>query len=106
MEKKFIPVCAIDDVAEGQMKKISTPQGDILLANVDGSFHAVADLCTHEEVSLYLGCLRGKTIECSLHSGTFDITTGKALSDPVEKDLETFQTRVDKGEVFLEMTVE
>ena len=106
MGKQFIPVCATDDVAEGQMKKIRTAQGDILLANVDGGFHAVADLCSHEEVSLYLGCLRGKTIECSLHSGTFDVTTGKALSDPAEKDLETFQTRVENGEVFLEVPVE
>ena len=103
MEKKFIPVCAAKDVAEGQMKKIRTAQGDILLANVDGSFYAVADLCTHEEVSLYLGCLRGKTIECSLHSGTFDVTTGKALSEPAEKDLQTFQTSVENGEVYLEL---
>ncbi|MCB1757485.1 MAG: non-heme iron oxygenase ferredoxin subunit [Gammaproteobacteria bacterium] len=99
MSKIFINACKRDELQPGQMKRVMTPQGAVLLANVDGDYCAVDDLCTHEEVSLYLGCMRGDIIECSLHSGSFNLRTGEAVRAPAEKNLRTFQTRLLGEEV-------
>lgn len=102
MNKQFRTVCKANELAPGQMKKVTTGEGDVLLANLEGEFFAVEDLCSHEEVSLYLGCLRGDNIECSLHSGMFNLKTGEAVREPAEKALKTYRTRVWEGEIQLE----
>lgn len=103
MSKIFINACKRDELRPGQMRRVMTPQGAVLLANVDGDYCAVDDLCSHEEVSLYLGCMRGHTIECSLHSGTFDLRTGEALKEPAEKNLRTFKTRLVGDDIQIEV---
>lgn len=103
MSNNFIVACNRDELQPGQMKRIMTPQGAVLLANVDGDYCAVDDLCSHEEVSLYLGCLRGDKIECSLHNGTFNLRTGEAVREPAEKSLRTFNTRLVGEEIQIDM---
>jgi len=51
----------------------------------DGSIYATADMCTHGEASLSEeGIITGKTVECTFHFGTFDVTTGEPTGMPCE----------------------
>ena len=43
----------------------------------------------------------GTVIECPLHQGTFDITTGKALTAPACDDLRTYPVKVEDGTVYI-----
>lgn len=58
--------------------------------------------CTHAGANLCDGYFDGKNIECPLHQGLFDATTGKALAAPVTRDLSMIECRVSEGvlEVF------
>ena len=59
------------------------PEGKkVVIANVDGRFYAFNSRCPHQNVPLHLGTLQGKVIICPLHFSSFDVTTGKKLSEP------------------------
>jgi nitrite reductase/ring-hydroxylating ferredoxin subunit len=102
MSKHFKTVCTVDSLKPGQMQRFCTANSAILLANIKGIFFAVEDLCSHEDISLYLGCMRGENIECSLHGGTFNLKTGLAVKEPAEQALQTFVVKVIAGDVQVE----
>ena len=47
------------------------------------------------------GYIDGETVECPLHQGLFNNRTGAALSPPVTKNLQTFKTKVENGQVYV-----
>jgi 3-phenylpropionate/trans-cinnamate dioxygenase ferredoxin subunit len=67
----------------------------------DGRFFATDGLCTHEQVELADGLVMGTVIECPMHNGRFDITTGKALCAPVTTDLKTYPVKTENDRVFI-----
>jgi len=96
-------VCTIQDIPEGKMKRFSVNNHDILLCHVGGSFYCVDDMCTHEDASLYLGCLKGEEIQCSLHGGRFNVVTGEPTVEPAEVPLKTYKTIIDNKQLFLDV---
>ncbi len=101
----WVRACETGDIepGEGMCVKIEG-QARIALWNIDGEFVATADTCTHEEASLAEdGYLEDTVIECGLHMARYDARTGAALSFPAESDLQTFATKVEDGEVYVEV---
>lgn len=83
------------DIKPGKMKRVDAPDGKrVLVCNVEGEFYAVDDMCTHEDASLYLGCLKGDQVQCSLHGGMFNVKTGAATVDPAEIALNTYPVSI------------
>jgi len=64
------------------MKKISVQGKEILIVNVNGSFYAIENACTHEWGALSAGTLEGNVVTCPRHKSKFDVTTGKVVSPP------------------------
>ena len=62
------------------MKAVKMKDKDILITNINGSFYAMDNPCTHEGGDLSKGSLKGNTVTCPIHGSTFDVTTGKNLS--------------------------
>jgi len=52
---------------------------EVLLANVDGSYYAIANKCTHLGGSLSKGSLEGSIVTCPRHGSQFDVKTGQAV---------------------------
>ncbi len=67
----------------------------IALYNVDGSFFATDDLCTHGEASLSEGDIDGDEIICPFHLGAFDIRSGEASKAPCNIAVRTYAVHVD-----------
>ncbi|MCL4129874.1 UNVERIFIED_CONTAM: hypothetical protein GTU68_062111 [Idotea baltica] len=55
--------------------------------------------CTHAGANLCDGYFDGKFIECPLHQGLFDATTGQAKAAPVTRALKMIRSRVHHGVV-------
>ena len=91
----------LDAIADGALLRCVHAGEAILLCRVGDAVHAVADACTHEDVSLSLGALSGHRLACPLHGAVFDVRTGAALEAPAERPLRTWQTRVVDGWVEL-----
>jgi 3-phenylpropionate/trans-cinnamate dioxygenase ferredoxin subunit len=73
----------------------------VLVANVEGVFHALRDACGHRQAPLSKGTLQGHVIECPLHFATFDVRTGKPLSGPAAADVPTHAVRVADDTVYV-----
>ena len=63
----------------GYMTEVVVDGGEILLANVDGSYYAVANRCPHRGGKLSHGMLRGSTIVCPWHGSQFDVRDGRVI---------------------------
>ena len=98
-----IAVCKANDMYAGEIRPATLPDGRVIaLYNVDGAIYATDDLCTHGEASLSdEGTLTGKIVECPWHSGTFDVTTGAALTLPCQVALKTYQVEQIDGTVYV-----
>jgi len=75
------------------------------LCNVDRSFYATDDGCTHELSSLADGLVNGATSECPLHGGKFDIKTGRAIAPPCTVDLQTYPVKRDSTQVLVGLPI-
>jgi len=100
-----VVLCGVDEVAEGEIKQASLPDGArVALYRVGDAIYATADTCTHGEASLSEeGMLTGKTVECTFHFGTFDVTTGEPTGMPCEIPLKTYPVKVIDDQVCIEV---
>src|SRR5947199_1599669 len=96
-EGGFVAVAGEADLAPGQMKFVAVDRERIVLANVDGAFYALRDVCGHKNAPLSRGRLDGHLIECPLHFATFDVRTGKLVDGPVSADVPVYEVRVAEG---------
>jgi 3-phenylpropionate/trans-cinnamate dioxygenase ferredoxin subunit len=97
----FAAVASVSDLAPGQMKFVAVERERIVLANVDGAFYALRDVCGHRNAPLSRGKLDGCIIECPLHFATFDVRTGKLIDGPVSADVPAYEVRVEAGTVYV-----
>lgn len=98
----WVRVASVHDIPEGEMIGVTAEGHKLALYHLeDGRIFATANVCTHEYALLSDGWLEGCEIECPLHSGRFDVTTGKALCEPLKKDIKTFKVELRDGGVFV-----
>lgn len=96
------PACRSADLPVGALLAAEASDGTpVVLCNVNGTFYALEDKCTHGASALSDGQLLGCEIECELHKGRFDVTTGKATRRPAKKPLATYQCTVSNGAVYV-----
>ncbi|TAN32006.1 non-heme iron oxygenase ferredoxin subunit [bacterium] len=69
----------------------------------DGSWHAISDVCTHEEYSLSEGDIWGNHVECALHGSRFNLVTGEPDQLPARTPVRVYQVEVRGGSVFVKM---
>lgn len=86
MTEKFIKALSVTEVLPGGMKSVEVGGHEIVICNVDGSFHAMGRRCGHMNAPLEKGTLDGKILTCPMHNAQFDVITGEALSGPVPRD--------------------
>ncbi len=101
MEKEitFVDITSVNDLPAGKTKKFTINNNDILLANVNGKIYAVDDMCTHEDSSLSLGCLKGELVYCTLHGSRFNVRTGKPMEEPATEALQCYQVRIQNDRI-------
>lgn len=76
-----------------------TDRGAILLANVEGKIYAVDDMCTHEDSSLSLGCLKGELVSCTLHGSRFNVRSGQPMEEPATEALRRYPVRISQDRI-------
>lgn len=79
----FVTAAKTSEIPPGTMKHVEVKETELLIANVSGTFYAIADRCGHENARLSRGTLMETIVTCPMHSSQFDVTTGKLMSGPV-----------------------
>jgi nitrite reductase/ring-hydroxylating ferredoxin subunit len=88
----------IEDLQPGQMKLLQLNGQRILAYNIDGSFYATSEECTHVGGPLSEGELKGNEVVCPWHYSCFRVTDGAATCPPAREPLRTYRVVVD-GEI-------
>jgi len=69
------------DIPQGSTKGVEVDGKRLLLANVDGSFHAIDAVCSHMGGDLAQGKFDGRVVTCPRHGARYDVTTGEVVKD-------------------------
>ena len=96
-------VAKTTEIPEDEAKRVIIGDHQIAIFNLEGTFYATDDVCTHAFASLSEGYVEDGCVECPLHAGMFDIKTGKAQGVPVVEDIKTYPVRVDGEDIHVEI---
>jgi 3-phenylpropionate/trans-cinnamate dioxygenase ferredoxin component len=90
-------VAQTSDIDPGEVLLVTFGRMMVLLFNVNGTYYAIEDRCSHADVELSGGTIDLNTcqIQCPKHGAEFDIKTGAALSPPAIAPVMTFDVRVE-----------
>lgn len=75
----YVKVGETTELSVGSKKLVSWEGKDILLTNIEGTYYAMDNTCSHMGGSLYKGTLDGSHIKCPRHGSIFDVKTGKVV---------------------------
>jgi 3-phenylpropionate/trans-cinnamate dioxygenase ferredoxin component len=84
MSDGWVDVARAGDIPPGCAARVEIDGVPVAIFNVEGSYYALDDTCSHAEASLSEGDLDIErcVIECPLHGSSFDLRTGDPLSLP------------------------
>src|SRR5919206_1255182 len=94
-EDDFVKVAETKDIQTSQMKEVQFDGEDVCIANVDGKYYAIGNVCTHEGGPLADGVLEGYEVECPWHQSRFDVRTGEVRGPPASESEPTYEIKVD-----------
>jgi 3-phenylpropionate/trans-cinnamate dioxygenase ferredoxin subunit len=101
-----ITVCRDDDLDEGEMRLVEVDGRKIgVFRCAGGELLAIEDRCSHDDGPLAEGEFDGGscTVECPRHGSLFDLRSGRPKTLPAYRPVETFEVRVEGGDVKLEV---
>jgi 3-phenylpropionate/trans-cinnamate dioxygenase ferredoxin subunit len=93
----WLRVARVQDFLPGSRRVVELDGERILIFNLDGEYHAIEDLCSHDGGELASGELEGCTIVCPRHGARFDILTGAVTAPPAYEAIATLPTRITDG---------
>lgn len=97
-----VRVGKVDELRPGTAVRVELDGTPVAVFNVEGSFYAIADTCSHEEASLSEGYLDEDVVECPKHGAMFHVPTGEVRSLPATRSVATFRTTVEDGDLYVE----
>jgi nitrite reductase/ring-hydroxylating ferredoxin subunit len=100
---EFVKVAKTGDIAPGKAKSVELGVKRIAIFNIEGSYHAIDDTCTHRGGPLSEGMIVGTEVTCPWHGAVFDVTTGSVLGLPAPRSVARYALRIDGDDIKLEL---
>jgi nitrite reductase/ring-hydroxylating ferredoxin subunit len=97
----YIKVAQVSDLKTGEMIAVTIGDDQVLLSNIEGTFHAIDDVCSHAYACLSDGDIDGEEVACPLHGGSFNAITGAPINPPAEEPLRVFQIKIEGDDIFV-----
>ena len=100
---KLLKIAKTEDVVPGQAAAFTIEGQKIALFNVEGTYYAIGDTCTHRGGPLSEGDVRGTRITCPWHGADFDLKTGAVLGPPAQKGVPSYKVVVEGDDIKVEV---
>ena len=97
-----IKVAETNEVPPGTAKAFDLEGRAVALFNIDGTYYAIDETCTHRGGPLSEGMVEGTTVTCPLHGATYDVTTGNVLGPPASEGVAHYNVQVDGNDIKVE----
>ena len=101
MGEDFVKVAETEDVQVSQMMAVEVNDERICLANVNGKYYAIGNVCTHMGGPLAEGKLEDYIVQCPWHGSRFDIRSGKVVRPPAMKPEPIYEVKVENNDILI-----
>ena len=101
----WLEVCAAADLGPADVIRFDHGKRTFaLVRDEEGKLFATDGICTHGNVHLSDGLVKGKIIECPKHNGRFNLADGSPARAPVCRGLATYPIEERKGRIWLNLS--
>jgi len=90
-----------EEFGSGSYKTVFAANTNVAVFNLGDEFFAIEDVCTHDGGQLTGGEVGGEEVICPRHGARFCIKDGEARTPPAFEDVETFDTEIQDGNVYV-----
>ena len=101
---EWVKVLADSELLEGTPAVVEVEDGKVLLVRAEGRIYACGNECSHYHAPLSDGLVTGHVVTCPWHNARFDIRDGRLDAPPGLNDLSSYQTKVEKGQIWIRQT--
>jgi nitrite reductase (NADH) small subunit/3-phenylpropionate/trans-cinnamate dioxygenase ferredoxin subunit len=98
----MMKVSTIGQVPPGTGKVVQAAGKTIALFNVDGTFYALDNACTHRGGPLGEGRLAGTVVACPWHGNQFDVTTGQVITGT--QSVRAYAVHIQGDDILLDLS--
>lgn len=104
----FVDIASVAEIPPGHAARTEIDGRPVAVFNLEGTYYALDDTCSHAEASLSDGDLdvRNCAIECPLHGSAFDLRTGEPLTLPAVEPVGVHRVEVSDGVVRVALSPE
>ena len=101
-----VRLCATGELEVGEVRHFEVDGAGVALVHCDSGFHALVDVCSHEDYPLSEGEVFPDVceIECLRHGSTFSLLDGSPQSLPATQAVKVVPIEVDGEDVFAVIT--
>lgn len=101
MADEWLSVAKKGDIADGEMIEVDNGGKPVAIANVGGTYYAIAGECPHQGGPLAEGELEGDIVTCPWHNFRFDFKSGRTLDPPIG-NCARYEVRVEGDDLKLQ----
>ncbi|MEC4984363.1 MAG: FAD-dependent oxidoreductase [Oscillatoria sp. PMC 1068.18] len=94
-------VAQVSDLQDGEMQQVEVGKQKVLLAKIDGKYHATGAFCTHQSAPLAQGILSKDRVICPWHNAAYNPRTGEQYEPPGLDCLTHFQVHLEGENVIV-----
>lgn len=95
----WITIATDSELTENDRKAILVQNTPILLIKSNGTYYAMHNVCTHENLPLTEGIVENDMLICPFHGASFCIKNGTVKSAPAFVDLKTYPVRMMEDQI-------
>jgi len=97
----FLRAARKDEIPAGTIREFQVDGKCVALANVEGTFYAIDNVCLHRGGPLGQGVLTGKVVTCPWHGWEYEVGTGKVTQNPAV-GVNCFNVEVRGEDIFVD----
>ena len=100
-----VNLCKVIDIPDMSMKSFDITGQPVLVANVNGKFYAISDICSHAMAYLSEGELIPEDcqVQCPDHGAVFNLKTGDAVALPAVSPVSAYPITIEEDHLVIEM---
>jgi nitrite reductase/ring-hydroxylating ferredoxin subunit len=95
LSTNFVKVAETKDIQSSNIRAIDLDGERVGIVNVDRSYYAIGNVCTHLGGPLNEGKLEGYDVECPWHGSKFDVRTGEPTRPPAQQPVPAYEVKVE-----------
>jgi nitrite reductase/ring-hydroxylating ferredoxin subunit len=97
----LIRVATKKDLVFISLKGVEVTGKEICLVNLENTYYAIGNRCTHMGCLLSDGELTGENIRCSCHGSMFSVKTGNVIKGPAKNPEPAYQVSVEGDQIMI-----